>query len=160
MILLNWRYVILTHMSVTVVALTYQWDTNDIFPNCENYNGIFPSNLKFYGGPWPTPATFVLAPLVTVRPTGIRRGNPGCTVNSRVPCACSPWFVIEWDLERRCIPSSAKLCNLSHVLQRHSACEIFIWRMIVATVSKWTATQHMLIDSSLIHPRPYCLLTA
>jgi hypothetical protein len=33
MILLNWRYAILTHMLVTVVA-----------PNCENYNGIFPSN--------------------------------------------------------------------------------------------------------------------
>jgi hypothetical protein len=31
-------------MSVTVVAPTCQWDTNGIFPNCENYNGIFPSN--------------------------------------------------------------------------------------------------------------------
>jgi hypothetical protein len=30
-------------MSVTVVALTCEWYTNDIFPNCENYNGIFPS---------------------------------------------------------------------------------------------------------------------
>jgi hypothetical protein len=44
MILINWRYAILTHMSVTVVVPTCQWDTNDTFPNCENYNGIFPSN--------------------------------------------------------------------------------------------------------------------
>jgi hypothetical protein len=47
MILINWRYAILTHMSVTVVAPTCQWDTNGIFPNCENYNGIFPSNPIF-----------------------------------------------------------------------------------------------------------------
>jgi hypothetical protein len=40
MILLNWRYVIPTHMSVTMVAPSCQWDTNGIFPNCENYNGI------------------------------------------------------------------------------------------------------------------------
>jgi hypothetical protein len=35
-------------MSVTVVAPTCQSDTNGIFPNCENYNGIFPSNPVFY----------------------------------------------------------------------------------------------------------------
>jgi hypothetical protein len=51
MIMLNLRYAILTHMSMTVVAPTCQWDTNGIFLNCENYNGIFPSNPKGKGAP-------------------------------------------------------------------------------------------------------------